>query len=49
MGRVRPAAPNHLADLFVKGKILDVDRAGGLVDGARHPKYYPIAIHQHFA
>lgn len=38
---VGPGAKLHYAGLLVEGEVLDVDLAGGLVDGGRAPLHAP--------
>ncbi len=39
---VRPAAKLHDARLLIEGEVLDVDDAGGLVDGGRLPLHQAV-------
>ena len=46
---VRPTSKNHLTNLLVEGKVLDINGTRRLIDGARDPHYSSIGVHKNFA
>ena len=44
-----PRAELHEANLFVEGKILDIDGARALVKGGRNPEDFSVVIDHHVA